>query len=59
MLPEDRLDEAAKQAQIVHDEADLSDQDKAALRNARKKLDRVRHVLAVNREQREDAEVVD
>lgn len=45
MEPADRLDEASKQTQIVLDDALLSEDDAAAIRNARRRINRVRDRL--------------
>jgi hypothetical protein len=58
MLPEDRLDEAIKQVDIVRETDSLTSHEQRWLRDAQRDLEAVAAILERQRAQRDDAEVV-
>lgn len=58
MLPEDRLDEAIQQVDIVLDSERLTPHEEDWLQDAGRQIEAVAAILERQREQRDDAEVV-
>lgn len=58
MLPEDRLDEAIQQVDIVLEDGDLTQHEEEWLEDASREIEAVAAILERQRAQRDDAEVV-
>jgi hypothetical protein len=59
MLPEDRLDEAIDQVDIVREEDSLTQHEEEWLEDARNGIEAVAAILERQRAQRDGAEVID